>query len=464
MASLIRCAQPYVVRSARSLIIEIVLFWCFVFLLSSCSKHQELDVRRSFRYNETGGLKSLDPALASYQAAGWLTSQLFSTLVEYDSTLTLTPSVAKRWSVDSTGCRWIFELRTDVFFHEDSCFGAQRWRVLTAHDVRYSLERLLHAATRSPGLWVLRKRLVGGDEYHRLSKQAGFFGRCKGIEVLSDSTIALTLVKPFAPFLSLLTMPYCSIVPHEALEMYGEDFGLHPVGSGPFTMASWEFEKELVLRKNTSYFKTDGRGVRLPYLDNVTVQFIRDSKTEFLEFRNGNIDAVMQIDPSFASVVLNTDGTLQQRYAKYVLQQKPAHTIEYYGMLLDTNEDAARAMPLATSRFIRQALNYAIDRDRIVRYVLRGKGIAAEHGVLPPSMPGFSETVRGYTYNPAKARMLLKEAGFTNGIGMPTLTLQMGNNARSASVGEAIQQMWKEIGVSVTLKQVDFPQHLDMVR
>ncbi|MFM8438886.1 MAG: ABC transporter substrate-binding protein, partial [Candidatus Kapaibacterium sp.] len=131
--------------------------------------------------------------------------------------------------------------------------------------------------------------------------------------------------------------------------------------------------------------------------------------------------------------------------------------------LLDTLCEAGRASPLSRSVLVRRALNYAIDRDRIVRYVLHGKGVPAHHGVIPPGMPGFSRDVKGYGYDPERARSLLVQAGFPGGRGLPPVTLQMGNSARTVSVGEAIQQMWKEIGVTVALRQVDFPQHLEMV-
>lgn len=437
---------------------------CFIIGFGSCSHEPELNPLVTFSYNEPNGIQSLDPAIAGYQAAGWAGTQLYNALVEYDSTLNVVPSLARSWQVDETGTVWTFRLRTDVFFHEDSCFGESKTRRMSAQDVRFSFERILDARTKSTGLWVFRKRLLGGEEFYTATKGGKYPGGCKGIQVLDDSTLQLTLVKPFAPFLSLLTMPYCWIVPREAVERYGENFGFHPVGTGPFTFVKWKPDVELVLRRNLQYFKHDSQGRQLPYLEYVHVSFVRDTKTEFLEFRRGKLDFVSQIDPSFASVVLTPQGTLRSEFSGFVLQQTAAHSVEYYGILLDTSCDAAKATPLATSPALRKALNYAIDRERIIRYVLNGKGIPAYYGVLPPSMPGFSAGVKGYEYNPDKARRLLAEAGYPNGKGLPDFVLQMGNSQRTASVGEAVQQMWKEIGVNMELKQVDFPQHLDMVR
>jgi len=258
-------------------------------------------------------------------------------------------------------------------------------------------------------------------------------------------------------------MPYAWVVPREAIDYYGDEFGRHPVGTGPFRMDHWTQDIELVMRRNERYFKTDVRGQRLPYLERVSVSFMRDTKSEFVEFRKGRLDVLAALDPSIATAVVQADGSLQQAFAGYTLQQVCAQSIEYYGILLDTLTEVGRSTPLARSRLLRQALNYAIDRERIVRYVLHGKGVPAHHGVIPPGMPGYSPDVIGYSYDPERARKLLQQAGFTGGKGLPPLTLQMGNSARTVSVGEAIQQMWKEIGVDVSLKQVDFPQHLEMV-
>ncbi|MBL7975851.1 MAG: ABC transporter substrate-binding protein [Candidatus Kapabacteria bacterium] len=440
-----------------------------LFFFGSCTHEPVFNPNVTFFYNEPNGLQSLDPAIASYQSASWAGTQIYNSLVEYDSTLTIQPSLATTWSVDTSGTVWTFHIRASVFFHTDSCFGNMKTRHVTAHDVRYSFERILDAKTKSTGLWVLRKRLLGAEEFYQQTKNDSTRNHalsigCKGISVRDDSTIIFTLKKPFAPFLSLLTMPYCWIVPKEAVRFYGENFGFHPVGTGPFQFSEWQPDISLVLRKNPLYFKFDEQGKRLPYLENVSVTFIKDTKIEFLEFRRGNLDFVSQIDPSFSSAVITPDGILKDEFKQYRLYQTAAHAIEYYGILLDTTLDAARATPLATSRALRKALNYAIDRERIIRYVLNGKGIPAYYGVLPPSMPGFSNDIEGYTYNPDKARRLLAEAGYTNGENIPILLLQMGNNQRTASVGEAVQQMWKEIGIHVKLKQVEFPQHLDMVR
>lgn len=445
--------------------LKICLVFFLVVLLVGCrgNKPTASDTLDTFCYNEPDGIASLDPALASYKAAIWAGSQIFNGLVEMDSNGTIVPCLARTWTVDSTGTAWTFTLRTDVAYHNDSCFGASRTRRLVASDVKYSIERICDARTKTTGLWVFRTRIAGADAFHKATK-SGTPSNISGLTVLNDSTIRVTLTEPFAPFLALLTIPYAWIVPREAVEVYGTDFGRHPVGTGPFAFSWWQADVALTLKRSPRYFKFDVTGKRLPYLSTVRITFLRDRKNEFLEFTRGEYDMVSSVDGTLIPALFEPTGELRPPHNRYNVFRASAHSVEYYGILLDTTVPAGRSSPLATNRYLRQALNYAIDRHRIVAYILSGRATPATHGVVPPSMPGFSDTVCGYTYDPKRARELLAKAGYPNGSGLPELLLQLGNSDVSASVAEAVQSMWKEIGVRVTLRQIDFPQHLAMVR
>lgn len=448
-------------HDSRSLTIRLSVLFCLVSCVGDKPTWEQ--TKNTFRYNEGEGLASLDPALAGTRAAGWVTGQIFNGLVELDSQQRIVPSLAQSWSVDESGYEWTFVLRTDVWFHRDPCFGERQTRRLVADDVRYSIERICDARTKSTGLWAFRTRIDGAQEFFLASKK-GQGGSIRGLNVVNDSVIRIRLTAPFAPFLAVMTMPYGYIVPHEAVRAYGVDFGRHPVGTGPFVVDTWVPDVRLRLVRNKHYFKTDATGRRLPYLGDVVVTFLRDPKNEFLEFVRGNLDAVFNVDASFAPAVFEANGKLRPPYDRFRVYRTSGQSIEYYGIQLDTTFPVAKSVPLASSRKIRQALNYAIDRHRIVTYLLYGRGIPARHGVLPPSIPGFSDTVRGYRFDPERARQLLAEAGYPNGKGIPKLLLQLGTSQRTASVAEAVQEMWRDIGVDVELRQIDFPRHLSMVR
>ena len=279
-----------------------------------------------------------------------------------------------------------------------------------------------------------------------------------GIDAVNDSTVVIRLESSFAPFLLMLTMPYGFIVAREAVQHYGADVFQHPVGTGPYRLDHWKPDEELVLTRHAGYRQQSGGTI-----ETVTVTFGRDVKTEFMEFTRGNYDVTMAVAQGFENAVFDSTGAVTQEYQKYRSVALPALTTEYYGILVDPTLDAATRAPLAQSVQVRQALNYAIDREAIIRFVLRGQAVAAR-GVLPPGVAGFDPGRSGYTYDVAKAKELLAAAGYPDGHGLPTLTLQLGPSEQTASVAEAVQQQWKQIGVQVELKQVDFPQHLDMIR
>lgn len=417
-----------------------------------------------FRYNEPSGIGSLDPAMINYQAAIWAGGQIYNGLVETDENEQIVPCIARTWSNDSTATVWTFNLRTDVFFHTDDCFGSARTRRLTAADVKYSFERVCDARTKSAGQWIFRTTVDGAEAFIKATAADESPVGIRGISAPDDSTLIIRTAKPFAPFLSLLTTPFCWIVPKEAVEFYKEHFAHHPVGSGPFRFSSWEQDRELMLTRNERYFRFDDKGARLPYLDGIKISFIRSPKSEFFEFEQGHLDFVASIDNSVLDRIITPDGNLLPKYADYKQFRKAAQSIEYYGFLLDTSFAAAKSEPYSTSKMLRQALNYAIDREKTTRYVLRGRAVPARNGILPPSMPGFSPDVKGYDYDIQKARELLHQAGYGQNKNLPPITLQIGANERTASVAEAVQQQWKEIGLDARIVQVDFPRHLGMIR
>lgn len=434
-------------------------------LLLSCSDTKKGTNVTGFYYNESNGLQSLDPSLASYRSAIWIGSQIFNGLVELDSDLNIAPAIAKAWHYDSTGTVLTFTLRSDIRFHDNACFKDGKGRFVKAEDIRYSFERICDARTKSTGFWVFRDKVIGATEYNKASQELPMIIKpVFGFDVIDDTTFRIRLVKPFAPFLSILTTPFCWIVPHEAISKYGQDFGRNPVGTGAFVFDTWKEDISLTLRKNKHYFKTDDKGTQLPYLEEVNVGFARNAKSEFFEFEQGKLDFISSIDLSVHDRVFDDKGNLKGDYTKYSLIRASAQSIEYYGIMTDIAFSSAQSVPFCKDKRIRQAMNYAIDRDKIINYVLRNRAIPASHGVLPPDYPGFSNKVKGYSYDLAKAKNLLAEAGYPEGKGLPEFTLQTGANETTASVAEAIIEQWKVLGIKAKLLQVDFPRHLSMVR
>ncbi|WP_231717531.1 ABC transporter substrate-binding protein [Hymenobacter sp. DG25A] len=411
--------------------------------LAGCGGNkQTTDARRVFRYNQPEALTSLDPAFARNQANIWATTQLYNGLVELDEQLKPGPSIARGYSISPNGRQYTFTLRPNVFFHDSEVFANGKGRRVTAQDFVYSFRRLLDAPTASPGGWIFRGKVLE-------NAQGEPADTC--FVAVNDSTLRIHLQEPFIPFLGILTMPYAYVVPREAVQRYGKDFREHPVGTGPFVFKEWDEGNAIVYHRNPSYWKMDAQGRQLPYLDAVQISFIQDRKTEFLTFMQGRLDFLSGIRAGSRDLIMHPDGTVREDFkGKFQLQKVPYLNTEYLGLQQDpTNLRGEAANPALRDKRVRQALSYAINRPELLAYFLNNVGVPGTSGFVPASLPSFSQKlVPGYTYQPEKARELLRAAGF--GPGKP-LRLRLTTVAERKEVCEYLQKNWADVGVQVEI-------------
>ncbi len=407
------------------------------FSIAACHSHSTSD-KKTFRYNEPTGIASLDPAFAKNQSVIWPVHQIYNTLVQTDARLNIKPSLAESWDISDDKKTYRFHLRNDVFFHNNGAFPGGRGRRLIASDIVYSLSRILDKKTASSGAWIFNERVAGSVAF----------------TAPDDSTFELRLLTPFHPMLGLLSMKYCSIVPHEVVEKYGKDFRSHPCGTGPFQFKSWDEGQALILVKNENYFEKDSAGIMLPYLDAVKISFFDNRATEFLLLQQGRLDFMNDIDPSFKDEVLNKKGQLKKDWVGRIqLSMSPYLNTEYLGILVDSNLPAVKSSPLRLLK-IRQAINYGFDRRKMMIYLRNSIGTPAESGFIPPGLPSFdSSLVHGYHYDPEKARELLNEAGFVPGMPPPVLTLKTIDTY--ADLAGFIARQLQDIGIKI---QIDITQ------
>jgi peptide/nickel transport system substrate-binding protein len=411
-----------------------VFILVFAMIIAGCDQEKDKDTRIVFRYNESKGISSLDPAFARNEILIRPVSQLFCGLVEFDDLLNVRPLVAKRWSVSSNGLVYRFVLRNDVYFHDHPLFPNRIGRKVTAADFKYSFLRVVDARTASPGAWVFAN--------------VAFSDTSQGVKVVNDTVLQICLKQPFPAFLGLLTNAFCYVVPKEIVEYYGADFRSHPVGCGPFMFKAWREGEKLVLAKNPRYFEQDSKGRRLPYLDGVAISFIKDKQSEFLEFVKGNIDYIEGIHPAYSNELLTRNGKLSPKYSnKFQMNICPYLNTEYLGCLVD--KDLVPGSPLVDKR-IRQAINYGFNREEMIRNLRNNLVTPALWGIVPKGMAGFTDTVEAYTYNPDKARRLLKEAGYPEGKGLSEITLTTGSDY--LDLCEFIQNNLAQIGVKIKIE------------
>ncbi|RWU08658.1 ABC transporter substrate-binding protein [Pedobacter chitinilyticus] len=390
----------------RAIKLNIFCFCCII-LLFSCKSDKDGD-KKVFNINLDQNLTSLDPAFARNQNAVWMINQIFNGLVQVDKDLNTIPCIAKTWQISNDGLTYTFNLRNDVFFQDDPLFKNGKGRKVVADDFAYSFYRLIDPKVASSGGWIFSDKVKDRSSF----------------TALNDTTFQITLVKPFPAFMNLLTAQYCSVVPKEVVEHYGKDFRNHPVGTGPFKFKYWKEDEVLVLLKNENYFEKDSSGNRMPFLDAVKVTFINDKQSAFMNFLKKDLDFFYSVDGSYRDDILTKSGQMTSKYKGEFQLIKGAYLCtEYVGILVDPDKDIVKNSPLRFKK-VRQAINYAIDRKKLIKYLRNSIGTPATSGFIPKGMPGFDSTkVKGYDYNPALAAKLLAEAGFANGKRMPEIKL-----------------------------------------
>jgi peptide/nickel transport system substrate-binding protein len=428
--------------------VRLTLF-LLIILISSCSKKRTGNENKSvFRYNESSGVTSLDPAFASNQANIWACNQLYNGLVQLDNKLIPQPCIAKNWELSTDGKEYIFHLRNDVFFHANPLLPSGR--MVNANDFVYSFTRIVDGKMASPGSWV----------FNAVKRDST--GQLIGFSALNDSTLKITLENTFPPFLGLLGSAYGAVVPREVVEFYGKDFRKHPIGTGPFKFSRWIERTAIVLHKNHSYFEKDEHGVSLPYLDAIMISFISDKQSAFLEFVKGKLDFLSGLDASYKDDLLTPNGLMRPKYkGRFRMETAPYLNTEYLGFMMDDKLAIVQNSPIINSK-IRQAINFGFDRKKMITYLRNGMATPGVAGIVPLGIPGFN-TIQNeiYNYNPTKAKQLLAEAGYPNGVGLPQITLSTTSSYQDLC--EYMQGQLGEIGIKVELEINQAAQHRQMV-
>jgi len=402
----------------------------YVVILFSCSYHETDTSRSVFRYNESKGISTLDPAYARNQVLWWPVYQLYNGLLDMDDSLRLEPSIANRWEVSKDGLTYTFYLRNDVYFHDHPVFTAGKGRKVVAGDFVYSFSRIQDPRVASPGIWVFN--MVAPS----------------GFKADNDSVFTIRLKKRFAIFPGLLTMPYCAVVPREIVTHYGDDFRSHPIGTGPFMFKTWREGEKLIFVKNPNYFERDKAGQRLPYLDAIDITFINDKQSEFLEFVKGNLDFISGVHTASRNELLTRNGRLNPKYVgRFTMDVVPYLNTEYLGCMVDSSKLPNNPL---LNRSVRMAINYGFDRAKMLKYLRNGLGTPAYWGIIPKGMPGFSEDGEAYRYDPDMSRKLLAEAGFPEGKNLPEISLV--TTSDYTDLCEYIQHELLQVGIRLKIE------------
>lgn len=414
------------------------------------------------RLNENEAFKSLNPIAVNEIVSFHIGCQLFEGLVKFNQNdLSVKPAIASRWEPNETQTEWTFHLRQDVMFHADACFPEGKARKVIANDVKYCFDKLCMVDPNNTQFDITFKdHVVGANETFEASKKGKTLG-VSGVKVINDSTITIALTAPFASFLNIVAMPGCWIYPKEAVDKYGADLRIHPVGSGPFQVETMKEGEVVIMKKNPNYYGVDKDGNKLPYLDGVKFSFIREKKAEILEFKSGNLDLVYRLPVEVFHDIMGDLEHAKDRKTDFQILSAPAFNSSCIGFNC--------ASPTFSKKEVRLAFNYAIDRHKIADFTIQGEGTSADYGIVPYveafEKGGYNfKELKGYTFDPAKAKDLMKKAGYPDGKGFPKVTFQInsGGGDRNIIVAEVIQKMLKEnLNVDIEINTIPMAEHIE---
>ena len=400
-----------------------VLLFLFIFLLTlSCTnKSEKLQDHLYLRLSSNP--TTLDPALIVDVTGGVIGAKIFNGLVRLDEKLSVVPDIAKNWKMSADGKSYTFYLKEKILFSNRKEVAAQ--------DFKYSFERLLASATRSPNTWVLEK-IKGAKDFIK--------GRTKdvsGIKIEDKYTITIILEEPFTPFLNLLCMTAAYVIPKEDVEMWGADFSTHPSGTGPFVLKEWRHNQYLKLEARNDYFEGKAK------IKGIIYKIIPEDLTAVAEFESGNID------------VISIPASEFKRYRessqwKDFISSSPGINTYYLGLNCER--------PPFNNPLLRKAVSYAIDRRKILNTIYEGRGIPAS-GPVPPVLRNWPAP-EIYEYNPEKAKSLLKEAGYPNGL---NIKIYLTSDQEILDILEVIQGYLMNVGIKAELRQLEWSAYKNAV-
>ncbi|MCP8617925.1 ABC transporter substrate-binding protein [Salirhabdus salicampi] len=379
-----------------------------------------------------GDSESLDFASTTDGESSRVTKQIYESLLEFDKeSFDITPGLAHDWDVEDDGKKYTFYLEEGVTFHDGTEFNAE---AVKTNFERWSDPGHKYAFTDEGYSYVIYSIMFGGfkgDEGHVIEE----------INVLDDYTIEFVLNRPLGYFLQNMAMSYFAITSPAALEQYGPEINENPVGTGPFKFVSWTKDDTIVLEKFEDYRK-DG----LPKLDRVIFEVIPDNAARLISLRSGEIDIMDGLNPDDAAGV-ESDDTL-------VLHTRAANNFGYLG--LNTSK-----APL-DNKLVRQAINHAVNREAIAEALYAGYAIPAVNP-LPPGYLGFNDELEGYDYNLDKAKELLAEAGYEDGVEIDLWTMPVARPYMPdpETVAEIIQNDLAQVGITANIVREEWGPYLE---
>jgi ABC-type transport system substrate-binding protein len=433
----------------------------------------------TFHFYVKEDVRSLDPILSSDIYAQQIVSQMYEGLLHFHylkRPLTLEPLLAEQLpQISADGLVYRFQIKKGIYFHEDPVFKGKK-RELVAEDFIYSWKRLADPKNKSENYWALQDKIKGLDEWRDLmsSNGATYDSPVEGLRAPERYVLEVHLKQKNFQFLYILALGITAVVPREAVEFYGSDFNIHPVGTGPFFLESWLRGSRIQLGKNKEYhlqlYPSEGAvgdvekdllvdsGKKLPFIDKIVIDEIAQEQPQWLLFLKGALD-ILLVPKDYVPVFVK-NGKLAPEYEKkrMALQLAPNMDTTYIGFNTENR--------FLKNKKIRQAMSLAYDASLSLEKFYSGLSIHA-HGPIPPQLDGYRAAYKNpYSQLDLKlAKKLLVEAGFPGGRGLPNFTFDIGTtNSTSRQMAEFFQQRMALLGIKIKISINSWPAFNDKVR
>ncbi|MDT6961571.1 glutathione ABC transporter substrate-binding protein GsiB [Cupriavidus sp. SZY C1] len=353
---------------------------------------------------------TLDPYDANDTLSQAATKSFYQGLFGFDKDMKLVNVLAESYDVSKDGLVYTFKLKKNIKFHDGTTFDA------TA--VKANLDRVTDPANKL--------------------KRYTLFNRVAKTEVVDPYTARVTLKEQFSPFINVLAHPSAVMISPTALKKYGKEIAFHPVGTGPFEFVEWKQTDYLKGKKFAGYWKTG-----YPKIDTITWKPVVDNNTRSAVMQTGEADFAFSI-PFEQAAVLKASPKVDLVDAPSIIQRY----LSLNTMVKPFNDPK-----------VRQAINYAINKEALVKVAFAGHAVPAE-GVVPPGVD-YAEKLGPWPYNPAKARELLKEAGYPNGF--ETTLWSAYNHTTAQKLIQFVQQQLQQVGIKAQVQALEAGQRVERV-
>lgn len=400
----------------------IIVFIGIVLSILSCTNKSER--QQGYLYLRlSSNPTTLDPALIVDVTGGVIGAKIFNGLVRLDEQLKVVPDIAERWNISEDGKTYTFYLKKGVKFSNG--------RDITSRDFKYSFERILIPGTRSPNTWILDKIKGAKDFMDGRARDVG------GIKIDDEHTFKIILEEPFMPFLNLLCMSAAYVIASEDVEKWGADFSTHPAGTGPFVLKEWRHNQYIELEARDYYFA--GK----PGIKGIVYKIIPEDLTAVVEFESGNIDVMTIPASEFKKYMKSPEW-------KGLVSGAPGINTYYLGF------NCSR--PPFNNQALRNAVSYAIDREKIFNTIYEGRGAPATGPV--PSLLRNWHAPDAYPYSPERAKSILREAGYPGGL---NIKIYLTSDHEALDILEVIQDYLMRVGIKAELRQLEWSAYKEAV-